>query len=64
MTVIDLISNHPLLAGFVVLVAFHYGTHLLSLPLRAMNIRRHGWPPEHCDADGDHKRPRCRDCDE
>lgn len=21
--------------------------------IRHLNIRKHGWPPEHCDADGD-----------
>jgi len=21
--------------------------------IRGYNIRKHGWPPEHCDADGD-----------
>ena len=25
----------------------------INRPLRAMNIRKHGWPPQHCDADGD-----------
>lgn len=40
-----------LLETFVKLVFF-------SLPnrvLRHLNIRRHGWPPAHCDADGDFK---------
>jgi hypothetical protein len=23
--------------------------------IRHLNIRKHGWPPEHCDADGDIK---------
>lgn len=64
MSMLDLIAAHPLFSGFVVLVAFHYTARLAYLPFRAMNIRRHGWPPEHCDADGDHHRTRCRDCDE
>ncbi len=25
----------------------------INRPLRALNIKRHGWPPPHCDADGD-----------
>lgn len=25
--------------------------------LRMLNIRAHGWPPAHCDADGDFKPP-------
>jgi len=28
---------------------------LINRPLRHMNIRKHGWPPAHCDADGDFK---------
>jgi len=27
--------------------------YCINRPLRAMNIRKHGWPPAHCDADGD-----------
>jgi len=23
--------------------------------MRAINIKNHGWPPAHCDADGDFK---------
>lgn len=26
---------------------------LWKIPFLAMNIRKHGWPPAHCDADGD-----------
>ena len=26
---------------------------LVVMPLRHMNIRKHGYPPAHCDADGD-----------
>ncbi len=28
---------------------------IINRPLRHMNIRKHGWPPAHCDADGDFK---------
>ncbi len=27
----------------------------INRPLRHWNIRKHGYPPEHCDADGDFK---------
>ena len=27
----------------------------INRPLRHMNIRKHGYPPKHCDADGDFK---------
>ena len=29
---------------------------LINRPLRHWNIRKHGYPPEHCDADGDFKK--------
>ncbi len=28
---------------------------LIVIPLRRKNIKDHGWPPAHCDADGDFK---------
>ena len=28
---------------------------LINRPLRHWNIRKHGYPPAHCDADGDFK---------
>lgn len=30
--------------------------HLINRPLRHWNIQKHGWPPPHCDADGDFKK--------
>jgi len=30
-------------------------TILINRPLRHWNIRKHGYPPQHCDADGDFK---------
>ena len=29
---------------------------VINRPLRHMNIRKHGYPPAHCDADGDFKK--------
>ena len=62
---------NPTLAFMLMLVlgltlgysAMHYGTQIIfgvfiRLPnrmIRHMNIRKHGWPPPHCDADGDFK---------
>lgn len=31
--------------------------NLLNRVIRHMNIRKHGWPPDYLDADGDLKRP-------
>ena len=28
----------------------------INRPLRHRNIRKHGYPPQHCDADGDFKK--------
>lgn len=39
-----------ILAGIVRLIVW-----LCATPFRAMNIRKHGWPPPYLDADGDHK---------
>ena len=36
-------------AGLVAVAAFK----LANRALRHLNIRAHGWPPPHCDADGD-----------
>ena len=30
----------------------------IKLVFRAINISKHGWPPAHCDADGDLHKPR------
>jgi len=31
-------------------------TIAINRPLRHWNIRKHGYPPKHCDADGDFKK--------
>jgi len=31
-------------------------TVVINRPLRHLNIRKHGYPPAHCDADGDFKK--------
>lgn len=43
------------LALFVVVPCLKSLVWLAGLPFRAMNIRKHGWPPAHLDADGDYK---------
>lgn len=37
---------------------------IVNRTLRAQNIKRHGWPPEHCDADGDFRPVPKEDSDE
>lgn len=47
--------------GYLIMVALILGFPikllmlLVNRPLRHWNIRKHGYPPEHCDADGDFK---------
>ena len=53
----NFMGEHPFLTFFLaslVLSAF-YGV-VIKLPniiMRHANIRKHGYPPPHCDADGD-----------
>ena len=41
----------------VLTVPFRVITYIYNRTLRHWNIRKHGYPPEHCDADGDFKPP-------
>jgi hypothetical protein len=53
----DFMAGSPFLTFFLVLVCGEVVTRVaIGLPnriLRHMNIRKHGYPPPHCDADGD-----------
>jgi len=57
MDIFQFMSDSPFLTFFLACiiggVVKHIFTMCINRPLRAMNIRKHGWPPEHCDADGD-----------
>jgi len=41
--------------GFMLIlyIILHYFFLLINRILRNSNIRKHGYPPPHCDADGD-----------
>jgi len=57
MTIFDFMSDSPVLTFFLAIIIVG-GLRVvfamcISRPLRHMNIRKHGWPPAHCDADGD-----------
>lgn len=59
MNIYEFMSGNPwltffMLCGMTVTVRIVF-TCLVVIPVRAINIRRHGWPPPHCDADGDFK---------
>lgn len=60
MTIWQFASECPWTAIFLALIALTVVEivlrYCINHPLRAMNIRKHGWPPQHCDADGDLKK--------
>jgi len=53
MNIYQFMSDSPWLAFFLVYLIGTLLEILIKIPFRAMNIRKHGWPPAHCDADGD-----------
>jgi len=60
MNIYEFMSDSPYLTFFLGLIAASIISTILryciNRPLRHMNIRKHGWPPVHCDADGDFKK--------
>ena len=42
-----------LLVGHILAMCVQGVFRLGNRVLRSVNIRKHGWPPPHCDADGD-----------
>lgn len=59
MTIFEFMSDSPFLTFFLVLIVGEVIVRIfVGLPnriLRHLNIRKHGYPPSHCDADGDFK---------
>jgi len=57
MNLFELISDSPWISFFIALVIGEtIRVVFFKLPnriLRHWNIRKHGYPPAHCDADGD-----------
>ncbi len=53
----EFMSESPFLSFFIALIIGQFaGMLFVNLPnriLRHRNIRLHGYPPAHCDADGD-----------
>ena len=64
MSIYEFMSDSPFLSFFLAYIMYKLFavilTYAISRPLRAMNIRKHGWPPAHCDADGDFKQEEVR----
>ena len=55
MTFWEFLDSSPILAFSLAALLVGLLTSLIKISFRHMNIRKHGWPPEHCDADGDFK---------
>ena len=60
MTIFEFMLASPWLSFFIavgiceIIIAICF--RLPNRIIRGMNIRKHGWPPKHCDADGDFKK--------
>ena len=48
-------ASSPWLTFFLALLGTVVVQTLIKIPFRHLNIRKHGWPPSHLDADGDFK---------
>lgn len=48
-------SESPMLTFFLCYMVTATIFKIWNRFMRHLNIRKHGWPPAHCDADGDFK---------
>ena len=59
MTLIQFMSDHWFVSLLMLYIVCQTVLKLVLLSwsrfMRHLNIRKHGWPPAHCDADGDFK---------
>ena len=59
MDIFEFISDSPFVSFFISCVIAGViraaMKAVIIMPIRALLIRKHGWPPKHCDADGDFK---------
>lgn len=53
MTLYQIIADSPYLTFFAIVVVCEVPMQIVRLLVRSRNIKHHGWPPPHCDADGD-----------
>ena len=60
-TILAWMGLHPILTFLLAYMLINGTVIIVALPFRAMNIRKHGWPPEHLDADGDYKKPKAEE---
>jgi hypothetical protein len=53
MNILQFMSDSPILTVVVVYILAEFIFKLWNRTLRHWNIRKHGYPQSHCDADGD-----------
>lgn len=49
-------KDSPYLTFFIVTLLIELVCRCFKATVRALAIRKAGWPPEHCDADGNFKK--------
>ena len=55
MNIFEFASGSPWLFFFLCWITLQASSTIINRILRHWNIRKHGYPPVHCDADGDFK---------
>ena len=59
MNIFEFMAQSPILTFFLALIAANaihaIFAYCINRPLRHRRIMKYGWPPKHCDADGDFK---------
>lgn len=55
MSAYQFMSDSPWLTFFLAYLAAWLTFKIYNCTVRHLNIRKHGWPPAHLDADGDFK---------
>lgn len=55
MNLFTFMDLHPYISFFIACLICNTIFRSWNRFMRHLNIRAHGWPPEHCDADGDFK---------
>jgi len=55
MNIFEFMADSPYLTFFLACLLAQLLLKSWGLFFRHWSIKKHGWPPEHCDADGDFK---------
>jgi len=49
------LSDSPMLTFFLAYLLTSFFESVIKRTIRHFDIKKNGWPPNHCDADGDFK---------